>query len=147
MDTFGYAESFDEDAERYLGLRGGEQVAVAPDDLGLIVQPDVAQLQRDADVVESEPPSPSDDSTPSDSQPSTPSGEQPPLIPGEAMGPRRYHGTVQLDPARVGRDASQIGEEVIAHLVGLAGSEVTVMIEIDAQLPGGASEQVVRTVH
>ena len=83
---------------------------------------------------------------PSDSQPSTASGEQPPLILGETVGPRRYHGTVQLDPARVGRDASQIAEEVIAHLVGLAGAEVTVTMEIDAQLPGGASEQVVRTV-
>ena len=31
MDTFAYAESLDDGAERYLGLRGGEQVAVAPD--------------------------------------------------------------------------------------------------------------------
>ena len=146
MDTFAYAESFDEDAERYLGLRGGEQVAVAPDDASLIVRPEVAQQQRDADALEPEPPSPSDDSVPSDSHPSTPSGEQPPLIPGETMGPRRYHGTVQLDPARVGRDASQIAEEVIVHLVGLAGSEITVTMDIDARLPEGASEQVVRTV-
>ena len=30
MDTFAYAESLDDGAERYLGLRGGEQVAVDP---------------------------------------------------------------------------------------------------------------------
>ena len=146
MDTFGYAESFDEDAGRYLGLRGGEQVPVAPDGTGLIVKPNVAGQQTEAEALEAESPPPSDDSAPSDSQPSTASGEQPPLIPGETVGPRRYHGTVQLDPARVGRDASQIAEEVIAHLIGLAGAEVTVTMEIDAQLPGGASEQVVRTV-
>ena len=31
----------------------------------------------------------------------------------------RYHGTVALDPARVGRDASKVADEVITHLVGL----------------------------
>ena len=37
-------------------------------------------------------------------------------------------------------------EEVIAHLVGQAGSDVTVTIEIEANLPIGASDQVIRTV-
>jgi hypothetical protein len=59
---------------------------------------------------------------------------------------RRYHGTIRLDPTRVGRDASRIAEEVIAHLAGQAGAEVTVILEIEAQLPNGASDQLVRTV-
>ena len=53
---------------------------------------------------------------------------------------------MQVDAARVGRHASQIAEEVIAHLVGLEGARVTVTIDIDADLPSGASEHVVRTV-
>ncbi|NCO58569.1 MAG: hypothetical protein GW783_11360, partial [Deltaproteobacteria bacterium] len=57
-----------------------------------------------------------------------------------------YHGTVSLDPARVGRDASCIADEVIAHLVGQVGAEVTVTLEIEATLPDGASDQIVRTV-
>ena len=73
-------------------------------------------------------------------------GPHPPLLPPEPAPPRRYHGTVRLDPTRVGRDASQIAEEVVSHLVGLAGAEVTVTIEIDANLPDGASDHVVRTV-
>ena len=60
--------------------------------------------------------------------------------------PRRFHGTVTLDPARVGRDASRIADEVIAHLSGIVGAEVTVTLEIEARIPSGASEQVVRTV-
>jgi len=60
--------------------------------------------------------------------------------------PRRFHGTVRLDPARVGRDASRIADEVIAHLAGQVGAEVRVTLEIDATLPGGASDQIVRTV-
>ena len=59
---------------------------------------------------------------------------------------KRFHGTVQLDPARVGRDASRIADEVIAHLAGLVGAEVTVTLEIEAKIPGGAPDQIVRTV-
>ena len=59
---------------------------------------------------------------------------------------RRFHGTVEVNPLRVGLDASKIAEEVIAHLVGQAGSDVTVTIEIEANLPIGASDQVIRTV-
>lgn len=46
----------------------------------------------------------------------------------------------------VGRDAGRIAEEVISHLAGLVGAEVTVTLEIDASIPGGAPEHVVRTV-
>ena len=63
-----------------------------------------------------------------------------------AARPRRFHGTVLLDPTRVGRDASRIAEEVIGDLAGQVGSEVTVTLEIEAKLPDGASDQIVRTV-
>jgi hypothetical protein len=63
-----------------------------------------------------------------------------------AILPRRFHGTVELDSERVGRDASQIAEEVISHLNSLVGAEVRVTLEIDAAIPDGANEQVVRTV-
>jgi hypothetical protein len=53
---------------------------------------------------------------------------------------------VVLDTTRVGRDASRIAEEVIAHLAGLVGSSVTVTIEIEAEIPSGAPDNVVRTV-
>lgn len=59
---------------------------------------------------------------------------------------RRFHGTVQLDSARVGRDAGRIADEVIADLTGQVGAEVTVTLEVEARLPGGASDQIVRTV-
>ena len=48
--------------------------------------------------------------------------------------------------ARVGRDAAEIADEVIAHLAGLLGAKVTVTLEIEADIPGGAPENVVRTV-
>ncbi len=42
---------------------------------------------------------------------------------------------ITLDPNHVGRDSSRFAEEVIAHLVGLVGSSVTVTLEIEAELP------------
>jgi hypothetical protein len=59
---------------------------------------------------------------------------------------RRFHGAVTLDPARVGRDASRIAEEVIAHLSGLVGATVTVTLEVAAAIPAGVPDHVVRTV-
>ncbi len=60
--------------------------------------------------------------------------------------PKRFHGTVTLDPTRVGRDASRVADEVISHLAGLVGAEVTVTLEVEAEIPTGAPDHVVRTV-
>lgn len=35
--------------------------------------------------------------------------------------PKRFHGSLDLHPMRLGLDASGIGQELIAHLVGLPG--------------------------
>src|SRR5262249_27154409 len=60
--------------------------------------------------------------------------------------PKRFHATVGVDATRVGRDAGRIADEVISHLSGLVGSKVTVTLEIEAIIPGGAPDNVVRTV-
>ena len=72
-------------------------------------------------------------------------GEPGPDDAGPAL-PRRFHGTVSLDPTRVGRDAGRIAEEVIAHLSGLVGARVKVTLEVEAEVPAGVPEQVVRIV-
>jgi hypothetical protein len=70
----------------------------------------------------------------------------PPPAPVPPPSPRRFHGTVTLDPARAGRDASKITDEVLTHLVGLLGSSVRVTLEIDAEIPDGVPDNVVRIV-
>jgi hypothetical protein len=154
QDSFGFADSYDDDAGRYRGLRGGTMVALsdahAPE---LVVKPDVALKQMDAERAErvqaATPQSASGDAA-SGTVPVSP-GSTPPITPPigsppAAAKPKRFHGTVVLDAARVGRDASRIAEEVIAHLAGLVGSSVTVTIEIEAEIPSGAPDNVVRTV-
>ncbi len=158
-DTFAYAESFDEGAGRYLGLRGGQMVSVSADSSGLLVKPDVAKRQMDAEMAATSPSGAPEGGTgtgaaggaaggvPGGTQPGS-GGTTAGTIPGPAPAPRphRFHGTVRLDPTRVGRDASRIADEVIAHLAGQVGAEVTVTLEIEATLADGATDQIVRTV-
>ena len=47
---------------------------------------------------------------------------------------------------RTGRDAGRIADEVITHLAGLVGANVRVTLEIEADIPDGAPDHVVRTV-
>jgi predicted AAA+ superfamily ATPase len=148
-DTFAFAESYDEAAGRYRGLRGGQLVTVSADSSGLLVKPDIAATQMKAETVaaasngtpagETIVGAPFAGSSMAGGGPTAPVGAQVRLL-------RRFHGTVTLDPARVGRDASRIADEVIAHLGGQVGAEVTVTLEIEASLPRGASDQIVRTV-
>ena len=55
---------------------------------------------------------------------------------------------MELDPTRVGRDAGQIAQEVVAHLVALADADVTVTIDIDieATRPKAATNHPIRPV-
>lgn len=140
-DTFAYAESHDEGATRYQGLRSGQVVSLSPDSSGVLVKPDVARRQMDAEVPT---PSPAPEPGPWPDPAPAPGPGPSPLPPERQL--RRFHGTVRVDPERVGRDASRIADEVIAHLAGQVGAEVTVTLEIEAKLPGGASDQIVRTV-
>jgi hypothetical protein len=153
-DTFAYAESHDATAGRYRGLRGGQMISITADDTGLLVKSDLARRQLETETQET-PPAGGSGSKPggktlegsgnsSVSGTSATGGAITP--PPAATMPRRYHGAVQLDPARVGRDASRIAEEVIAHLVGQVGADVRVTLEIEATLPNGAADQLVRTV-
>ena len=59
---------------------------------------------------------------------------------------RSYHGTVQLDPNRPSLELARIAEEIIVHLTTLVGAKVTLTLEIQANIPEGAPDHVVRTV-
>ena len=60
--------------------------------------------------------------------------------------PRRIHGAADLDALRIGRDAGRIAEEVVGHFTGLINATVRVRLEIDVEMPDGASDALVRTV-
>jgi hypothetical protein len=153
QDAFAYAESFDEASGRYRGLHCGQLVNISTENLsGLLVRPEPAIKQLETEkaaspvgVAEGSMSTSGDTSTegtPVGGITSGTTGLQPVISPK----PKRFHGSVPLDPTRVGRDASRIADEVLAHLVGLVGSTVKVSLEIEVEIPSGAPDNVVRTV-
>jgi len=150
QDSFAYADSFDEAIARYRGLRAGQQVPVSESDpSGLLVQPEVARRQLEAERKPTDSAGETGPTWPTNGHLAT-GGSEGPETPGPALvtssKPRRFYGSVVLDSTRVGRDAGRIAEEVIAHLAGLPGAQVRVTLEIEATVPDGVPENIVRTV-
>jgi predicted AAA+ superfamily ATPase len=143
QETFAYADSFDAAAGRYRGLRAGQAIPLQESDpRGLVVKPDVARRQLDAEQTGARP-------TESQRRPEGRTDQAAASVSAERVAvapPRRFHGSVALDPLRVGADAGRIAREVIAHLAGLPGAQVHVTLEVEAEVPGGIPDQVVRTV-
>jgi predicted AAA+ superfamily ATPase len=156
-DGFAYADSYDESTARYRGLRISKPVEIHDaDSTGLLAKPEVARRQLDAETRERQLEKgetggeqtggrKGDTGDERSGQTTTGGLTGGRLVPPPPT-PKRFHGTVTLDPTRVGRDAGRIAEEVIVHLSSLLGAKVNVTLEINAELPNGAPEQVVRTV-
>jgi predicted AAA+ superfamily ATPase len=147
-ETFTYADGYDEAGSRYRGLRCGQQVHIATGDTGLLVRPEVAvqQQQAEAQAAAERAGKARAATTPTTAGGGNVTGTGGTATPKVAPSPKRFHGSVSLDPTRVGRDAGRIGDEVIAHLVGLMGVDVTITLEIEAKIPNGAPDNVIRTV-
>lgn len=153
-DTFAYADRFDEDAGRYVGLRACQQIAVSAHNCsGLLVKPDVAQKQLEAEKPVEGGGGAGGTGTGGGSGTGTGgtggggTGTGGGVAPPRVRVPRRFHGSVTLDASRTGRDAGKVAEEVIAHLEALPGARVKVTLEIQAEVPDGVPDNVVRIVN
>lgn len=144
-EFFGYSQGVNEGG-RYLVLSLGRSVNA--DLSGYLVKPDVAERQLIQDIPKPPPGPPVPPVYPphGNPPPGPPGGGYPPPVNPPVRKPRRYYGTVQLDSTRVGRDAGKIAEEVLQHLSSLMGAKVKVILEIEADVPDGVPENVVRTV-
>jgi predicted AAA+ superfamily ATPase len=141
-ETFAYADRFDANSETYVGLVARGIPMVQLDSESVLVKPEIAAAQKVAEGSE-------DVATPTAGDGGAEAGE-PGLagdrVTGSTIGSRRFHGAVRLDPVRASRDASQIAEAVIQHLAALHDARVQVTLEILAEIPSGAPDDVVRTV-
>lgn len=150
FEAFAYADRHDEAAGRYVGLRCGQSVSLSAENLaGLVVKPDVAKKQQEAEMLPPPGPTPTGGG-PGPVPPDPPivgpgPGPVPPL-PEQLAAPKRFHGTAELDPVRAGRDAARIVDEVVSHLSGIVGANVRLTLEIEAEILGGVPENVVRIV-
>lgn len=149
QDSFAYADGWEESNKRYRGLRAAHGGRVTLEGESLLVKPDVAVKQLSAEAPKPDagkyklPDDGKETSHVVDGGATKPEVEKKEVA---APRPRRFHGAVELDATRLGRDAGKIAEEVVQHLSGLLGSKVEVTLEIQAEIPAGVPENVVRTV-
>ncbi|MGI9179582.1 MAG: hypothetical protein ACR2H9_03680 [Longimicrobiaceae bacterium] len=150
LDSFAYAQGYDDATGRYRGLTAGQGGTAVLDSSAVLVTPDAAKRQLA-------------EATGGDGGGGgggEGGGDGGGGGGGDGSGggngggggvitktqPQRFHGSVALDPARTARDASRIAEEVLQHLAALVGADVEVTLEIQARVPGGVPDNVVRTV-
>ncbi|MDR6226166.1 Swt1 family HEPN domain-containing protein [Desmospora profundinema] len=170
-DTFAYAEGWDEKRGRYLNLQtvnteprvmmNGDSVIVAPE--AALKQEKEDEEKRRIVTVRGENGNQRENgggeidgsAARGNGSPVTPretgnddiTGKpSPDLLPQPEKKLRRFFGTVQLDPVRFISNANDIANEIIQHLQKLDGAEVEIRVDIEAYLPDGAKEDVVRTV-
>ncbi len=149
-ETFAYSESWNEKRQRYQGLKAGEATRVLLDGQTLLVKPEVAiaQMEAEAPPATTTGPAITSGGLPGSGSSSRPAagGSPIPTTPAPAKQLRRFFGTVHIDPMRLGRDASTIAEEVVQHLTRIVGAEVEITLEVRAELPAGAADKLVRDV-
>ena len=144
-DYFGYAASVSADG-RYEGLRFGTPgAAIYVDAASVIVKPDVARTQIEAERPELGAPVPEPGMGPD--TPQIPDLPQPGDEPAGPRLPRRFFGTVEINPDRAGRDMGQVAEEVLQHLTTLPGGKTKVTVEIEAEVPEGMSDDMQRVIN
>ncbi len=159
QDAFAYADLYDAAADRYRGLEAGRRPTVQSNATSVVVKPEVAVAQQEKEAAPAaaatRPTSPTTATMPG--APESGAGVALPgtMPTGGSAGPageprkialRRFHGTARIDATRLSRDVDQIASAVVQHLGGLLGAKVNITLEIEAEMPSGAPDNVVRTV-
>jgi hypothetical protein len=151
-DSFAYADGWDASKERYLGLKTGELVQLHINSQSLLVKPDIAIQQIEADRTANQPLVVTQATAKESHGTFAAATVMAPSITGKSsetfQSPvcKRFFGSVDLDALRINRDALMIADEIIQHLNRLNGATVRVTLEIEADIPEGAPDDVVRTV-
>jgi len=144
---FAYAERWDEAKETYSGLAisGASGTQVVIDNESVIIKPDVAERHRQKQT----PAAPAESQSPTVAQGvqtlQESVSETPTVSPIEQK-PTRFHGAVMISPERPAREIHQIFEAIIEQLTSLPGADVSIKLEIDAEVPSGLDRAKVRTL-
>ena len=148
-DFFGYAARVSAEG-RYEGLKFGERASAIIDPFSVLVRPDAAQAQIDEDErarIEREGKNGGGNPPVIGPGPNPPVPPVlPPIQPPVQRVFQQYVGTARIDTKRPIPHFSEIVQDVIQHLTGVVGADVTVRVEIQADLPTGFNEQTRRTV-
>ena len=137
---FGYANNVQDDG-KYAGLQFKDVTgSIYLDARSVLVKPNLAARQFLAESAPTPyPPEPG----PGGGAGAGTGGTEPPPPP---VRPKRFYGSVELDPVRVSRDAQKVIDEVVQHITSRSDANVTVTIDIQATFAEGVSEDLKRTL-
>jgi predicted AAA+ superfamily ATPase len=147
---FAYAERWDEAAQTYHGLaiEKAGNVAVVIDSDSVIIKPDIALSK----VAVPKLVTPSDTYDNHGSQTAGGGTTGPAIGSGGSVAlasdklPTRFIGTVMISSERPAREIHQIVEAIVEQLTTMPGSDVSLKLEIDAEIPAGMDRAKVRTL-
>lgn len=147
-DSFAFAEHFDEEARRFVGLVAGESISLDSEDLrGLLVRPDAARAQLELEAGGGTGGTKGGSSEGGGSTgDGGDEGGHGRFVKRETADYRRFHGTLALDHTRPGPAAMKVGEEILSLLASLPGARIEVRLDIEARFDGGATPEKVRAV-
>ena len=145
---FGYAERWDDKTDTYLGLaiERATNAAVVIDSDSVIIKPDIAEAHRPAPVQPGPPPVAGAPASREGVPPAAGPADGTPDAPAPERKPTRFFGIVMISAERPAREIHQIVEAIVEQLTTIPGSEVTLKLEIDAEVPGGLDRAKVRTL-
>ena len=163
-ETFAYAEMYDAETDTYRGIKVGEVVRLGQDDAGLLVKPDVAaeclkRLSRELippaiapglQIVGAQPLATADQVGAEGAGGSRFIGQ--PVKVGQSpseLGAKitRFFGEISIDPERISRDANTIANEIVIHLNSQPRTTVRIILEIQADIPDGLPQNIIRTLN
>ncbi|WP_200954894.1 MULTISPECIES: hypothetical protein [unclassified Rhizobium] len=143
--AFGYADRFDEEADAYFGLAWAKTPPELFPASAVLVRSDIA-LARTRET----------------NAPATTSADGKVILPGEAVPPeqssvsnagrgeaskpRRFYGSVELDPTRPVKAFDAVLNAVVMELQRTQGAKVKITLEIEAETEGGFDEADVGVV-
>ncbi len=166
QENFAYASGFDEATGRYLRLTAGQPIVPNFSSSDFLVKPEVASAQfkiekeekqkleytssgnnKNEKTVKTTTSSYITDSVSLSINSTEMTANSSIVTIIEPQQPKkRFYGSVELDSERINRDASQIADEILQHLISLVGAKVKVTLEIEAEVESGIPENVIRTI-
>ena len=140
---FAYAQRWKEEDTKYIGLVNcnGLEVQIVIDKESVVVRPNVAAEQLIPGLERAE-----ESSIESSSAQLVPEATSVPEDAEQEIIKTRFQGTVMISPERPLRDFSKVTEAVLEQLTTLANADVSIRLEIDAEVPSGIDRSKERTL-
>jgi hypothetical protein len=141
-EGFGFADEWDEDRQRYIGLHVGPESRMVANAItnGMVVKASAVQAQLELEAAAAGEPGTYGNGTTT----------EPGVIndPPEPAAPKytSFHGTKRVSADRLSVEAVSIGEEIVKHLQGLIGADVEISIDISARIPDGIPDDIIKIV-